>query len=99
GGLAQALLEATFARDIGASVALAGDAFVALFSESTARVLVTVTDERADVLVALAEQHGVPLTPLGRTGGDTLSVEGVFDLPVAEAKAAWRATLPAVLVA
>ena len=71
--------------------------FVALFSESTARALVTVTDEQADALVALAEHHGVPVTPLGRTGGDTISVEGVFDLPVAEAKAAWRATLPAVL--
>ena len=52
---------------------LAGDAFVALFSESTARVLVTVTDEQADALVALAEQYGVPITPLGRTGGDALA--------------------------
>ena len=74
-----------------------GDAFVALFSESTARALVTVTDDRADALVALAERHGVPLTPLGRTGGDTLAVEGVFELPVADAKAAWQATLPAAL--
>ncbi|HSF35778.1 MAG TPA: AIR synthase-related protein, partial [Nocardioides sp.] len=97
GGLAQALVESTFARDIGVSVALPGDAFVDLFSESTARALVTVTDEQADALVALAEQHGIPVTPLGRTGGDTISVEGVFDLPVAEAKAAWRATLPAAL--
>ena len=79
-----------------ASVA-GGDPFVGLFAESTARALVTVTDDRADALVALAEHHGVPITPLGRTGGDTISVEGVFDLPVAEAKEAWRATLPSVL--
>jgi phosphoribosylformylglycinamidine (FGAM) synthase-like enzyme len=97
GGLAQALLEATFTRDIGASVSLAGDPFVDLFSESTARVLVTATDSQVDALVALAEQYGVPITPLGQTGGDTLSVEGVFVLPVAEAKAAWQATLPAAL--
>ncbi|HEX5918531.1 MAG TPA: AIR synthase related protein, partial [Nocardioides sp.] len=100
GGLAQALVESTFRSDIGASVSLssvADDAFVALFSESTARALVTVTDEQADALVALAQRHGVPLVPLGRTGGDTLSVEGLFDLPVAEAKAAWQATMPAVL--
>ena len=70
---------------------------MALFSESTARALVTVTDEQADALVALAQHHGVPLTPLGRTGGDTIAVEGAFEVPVAEAKAAWRATLPAVL--
>jgi phosphoribosylformylglycinamidine synthase len=100
GGLAQALAESTFGRGIGVSVSLASvadDAFVALFSESTARALVTVTDEQADALVALAQQHGVPLTPLGRTGGDTIAVEGVFELPVAEARAAWQATLPAAL--
>jgi phosphoribosylformylglycinamidine synthase subunit PurL len=101
GGLAQALAESTFGRGIGVSVSVAsvagGDAFVALFAESTARALVTVTDDRADALVALAERYGVPITPLGRTGGDTISVEGVFDLPVAEAKAAWQATLPAAL--
>ena len=97
GGLAQALVEATFTRDIGASVALPGDPFVALFSESTARVLVTATDDRADALVALAQHHGTPITPLGRTGGDTISLEGAFELPVAEAKAAWLATMPAVL--
>jgi hypothetical protein len=56
-----------------------------------------VTDEQADALVALAQRHGVPITSLGHTGGDTISVEGVFDLPVAEAKAAWRATMPAAL--
>ena len=50
----------------------------------------------AEMARAVAEHHGVPLTALGRTGGDTLSVEGAFELPVAEAKAAWRATLPAV---
>ena len=101
GGLAQALAESTFGRGIGVSVSVAsvagGDPFVALFAESTARALVTVTDNQADALVALAEHHGVPITPLGRTGGDTISVEGVFDLPVAEAKEAWRATLPSVL--
>jgi phosphoribosylformylglycinamidine synthase len=97
GGLAQALAESAFRHDIGVSVALPGDPFVDLFSESAARVLVTATHERADALVALAQQHGVPITPLGRTGGDSISVEGAFDVPVAEAKATWQATLPAVL--
>jgi phosphoribosylformylglycinamidine synthase len=97
GGLAQALAESTFRAGVGVSVSLPGDPFVDLFSESTARAVVTTTDEQADALVALAERHGVPLTPLGRTGGDTISVEGAFELPVAEAKAAWQATLPAVL--
>ena len=74
-----------------------GDAFVALFSESAARAIVTVTTDNADRLAALAERHGVPLTPLGRTGGDVLSVEGQFEVPVAELRDAWSATLPAAL--
>ena len=41
----------------------AGTRFVALFSESAARAIVTVTTDNADRLVALAERHGVPLTP------------------------------------
>jgi phosphoribosylformylglycinamidine synthase subunit PurL len=101
GGLAQALAEASFRNGIGVSVSVAdvagGDAFVALFSESAARAIVTVTTDNADRLVALAERHGVPLTPLGRTGGDVVSVEGQFDVPVGVLRDAWRATLPAAL--
>ena len=74
-----------------------GDAFVALFAESVARAIVTVTTDNADRLVALAEQHGVPLRPLGLTGGDLISVEGEFEIAVADAKAAWSATLPDAL--
>ncbi|QBX55781.1 phosphoribosylformylglycinamidine synthase subunit PurL [Nocardioides seonyuensis] len=101
GGLAQALAEATFRRGIGARVMLSkvagGDPFVALFSESTARCLVTVPEDRAGELLALVHRHGVPATGIGRTGGDSITVDGQFELPVAEAKAAWQATLPAAL--
>ena len=94
---AAAILETQ--HGIGATVSLAevagGDAFVALFSESTARAIVTTADPAA--LEALASEHGVPLTRLGETGGDALSVEGQFDVPVTEAKAAWQATLPDAL--
>ncbi|HXH77374.1 MAG TPA: phosphoribosylformylglycinamidine synthase subunit PurL [Nocardioides sp.] len=101
GGLAQALAESCFRNGIGASVSVAavadGDAFVALFAESVARAVVTVSDDDADRLVALAQQHDVPLTRLGRTGGTQIDVEGQFTVEVAEAKAAWSATLPAAL--
>lgn len=97
GGLAIALAESAIRNGIGASVALAGDAFVDLYAESAARAVVTVRDTDADALVALAEQHGVPLTPLGRTGGSVLAVEGQFEVPVAEVREAWTATLPAAL--
>ncbi len=42
-------------------------------------------------------EHGVPLTPLGVTGGDALVVDGQFEVPLAELREAWTATLPAAL--
>jgi phosphoribosylformylglycinamidine synthase len=97
GGLAQALVESCLRRDIGASVALPGDAFVALFSESAGRVLVTVPGEDESRLAELAQARGVPLTRLGHTGGDALAVEGQFELSLAEVRDAWTSTLPAAL--
>lgn len=97
GGLAQALVEASLRHDVGVSVTLPGDAFLGLFSESTARALVTVPDGDAERLVALAEEHGVPITALGVTGGDSVVVDGQLEVGLDELRAAWTATLPAAL--
>jgi phosphoribosylformylglycinamidine synthase len=97
GGLAQALVEAALRHDVGVRVDLPGDAFLDLFSESAGRALVTVAPGDVDALTGLAARHGVPLTALGATGGDAVEVGGQFRLPLAEARAAWTATLPAAL--
>jgi phosphoribosylformylglycinamidine synthase II len=95
GGLAQTLVEASLANNIGCSVRLEGDPFTELYAESAGRVVVTTTDP--DALWALAERHGVPLRQLGRTGDPFLTVEQQFSLPLAEIRAAWSATLPAAM--
>lgn len=97
GGLAHALVESCLRHGVGARVSLSGDPFVALFGESVARVVVTVAADDADRVTALAGQHGVPVARLGETGGASLAVEGQFDLPLEELRAAWTATLPAAL--
>ena len=97
GGLAQALSESALRRGIGATVTLEGDPFVALFSESVARCLVTVPAADVDRFVALAGDHGVPVTTLGRTGGTDVAVEGQFAIPVDDLRLAWSATLPSAL--
>jgi phosphoribosylformylglycinamidine synthase II len=100
GGLAQALVEASLRNLCGVSVSLAdvhADPFVALFSESAGRVLVTVAPDDAVRLGELAGRHGVPLTELGTTGGDLLSVDGLFDVNLLELRSAWMATLPAAM--
>ncbi len=97
GGLAQTLAEAALRRDIGATVGVGDDAFIALFSESAARAIVTVPDGAVEALAGLAASYGVPLTAIGRTGGSDLVVEGQFSLAIDEIRAAWSATLPAAL--
>lgn len=96
GGLAMALAEASFRHEVGVTVDLE-DPFIELFSESSARAMVVVSEERHDEFVALAEKHGVELASVGRTGGETIEVAGQLSISVAELKAAWQATLPAVL--
>jgi phosphoribosylformylglycinamidine synthase len=94
GGLAQALTEAALRYGTGARLALGGDPFTALFTESAARALVTTADP--DAVRAAAEEAGVAVTELGTTGGDVLAVDGLLELPLAELRAAWSATLPAI---
>jgi phosphoribosylformylglycinamidine synthase II len=96
GGLASALAEACLHGGRGCAVALRGDAFTALFSESAARALVSVVPGREREFAALAEEHGVPATVLGVTTGDALSVEGAFEVPLTELERVWTATLPAI---
>ena len=70
GGLAQALAESCLRHGIGVRVDLAdvGDPFVALFSESAARVLVTVTPDDEERLFELAADYGVPSPRSARPG-------------------------------
>ncbi len=75
-------------------VTLEGDAFVALFSESAARALVTVAagDTR---LVDLLAERGIPFAEIGEvTGEDALEVTGQFTVPLAALDSAYEDTLP-----
>jgi phosphoribosylformylglycinamidine synthase len=97
GGLAQALVESCLRHDVGVGVELDDDPFVALFSESAARAVVTVALADEQRLLDLAGEHGVPVTSLGETTRGSLSVTGLFDVPLDELRSAWSSTLPAAL--
>jgi phosphoribosylformylglycinamidine synthase subunit PurL len=100
GGLMQALAEPAMTTGIGVRVTVPGDPFVALLSESTARVLVTVPAASEDAFRAAVSEAGVPLTALGRTGGSAYSVAwegGGLEIPLEELAIAWSATLPDAL--
>ncbi|MEV4292970.1 phosphoribosylformylglycinamidine synthase subunit PurL [Nonomuraea bangladeshensis] len=96
GGLAVALAESCLARGVGAKVTLSGDPFVDLFSESAARALVVVRPESYDEFASLCGRHDVPCYGLGVTGGASLVVEDVFEVPVEELRETHRGALPAL---
>ncbi|GAB3915994.1 phosphoribosylformylglycinamidine synthase subunit PurL [Microlunatus endophyticus] len=101
GGLAQALTEAVLRNGHGARITLADDAgpFVALFSESTGRVLVSLDRDRLEGFVELCRTHRVPVRELGTVGGDRLDFDGRFSLGIKELRTAWQAPIRAVLAA
>ncbi|WP_431868320.1 phosphoribosylformylglycinamidine synthase subunit PurL [Nocardiopsis eucommiae] len=100
GGLAVALAEAALRGRRGLRVEVDGDAFTSLFSESAARAIVAVKPGREEAFVALAAQHGVPVTQIGTVGGESLSVihpGGVVEIGLDELRATYEETLPALM--
>jgi phosphoribosylformylglycinamidine synthase II len=103
GGLGQALVEACLRYGVGARVSLPADTdpFVALFAESTARVLVAVDPTHVDRFTDLCAEHGCPVTELGVSHGTgdeaVLEVDAQFTVPLTQLRAAWSETLPAAL--
>jgi phosphoribosylformylglycinamidine synthase len=102
GGLAQALAESALRNGVGVTVAPPPglETFVWLFSESAARAIVAVQPGSEPDFEARCIAADVPLSPIGETtaSGDSaaLVVDGEFSIPLAELRAAWSATLPAV---
>lgn len=104
GGVAQALVEMALRRGVGATISLPTDtdAFVALFSESTARAIVTVSPANMDIAIAAATAAGVVVTRMGSVAdaGSDLVIDNVagssVTLSLDELSQASEATLPAL---
>ncbi len=99
GGIAVALAEACFGRELGAAIKVALTP-TALFSETQARALVACAPARIDAVLRSAERAGVPVCEIGEVGGARLQVQadgGGLDLDVAALKELWRTALPRAL--
>ncbi len=94
GGLASALTEACLRNGLGATVTLDDGTFVALFSESAGRALVsTPSPEAVEDACAAA---GLACLRIGEVGGTALVVAGAFEIGLTELAAAHTGTLPAL---
>ncbi|MFC5998657.1 phosphoribosylformylglycinamidine synthase subunit PurL [Quadrisphaera sp. GCM10027208] len=103
GGLGQALVEASLRFGVGARVWLdevcerdGVDPFVALFAESAARVLVAVPRSEEVRFTDMCSARRFPHARIGVTDDSgVLEVQGQFEVPLEELRAAWQSTLPA----
>jgi phosphoribosylformylglycinamidine synthase len=100
GGLAVALAESAMAGGCGFGLSLPDAELpphVALFSESASRAVVSVEPERAEAFEALAARHEVPFARLGQTDGAAMAFDGLFELPVEEARNVYESAIPALM--
>ena len=111
GGLAVALAECCILGDgrIGGGRAvgfIASDEFAAgiprrwdaaLLGETPSRILVAVKPQALDVVHRLAAESSVPAMTLGITGGESLNIGTVLDLPVTNIAETWYGGLQSAL--
>ena len=96
-GLAQALVESCLRRGVGARVVLPEnlDPFVALFSESTGRAMVSVPRAEEIRFTDMCSARGLPATRVGVIDllSTELDVQDQFTISLRELRAAWTSTL------
>jgi phosphoribosylformylglycinamidine synthase len=96
GGIGVALAEMAVGSGVGFRVSGIAD-HVALFGEGPSRVVLSVPEATLDKVAARIAAAGLIVADLGRAGGDRLVVDGLLDVSLADATAAWRGSLPNAL--
>jgi len=106
GGLAVTLAECCFDTSLGVDANVPGVAAAAgwrdvatLFGESASRVVISVSPEHADRVLAMAAAKAVPAARIGTVGGDRIRVsvdgERVLDEPLAASEHIWSTAIEA----
>jgi phosphoribosylformylglycinamidine synthase II len=93
-GIGLALAEMAVRSGRGFRVAVPDADHAWLFAESASRVVACATGDAVAEVLAAADAAGVPAVQLGSVEGDALVVEGLLDVPLGDAVAAWQGRLP-----
>jgi phosphoribosylformylglycinamidine synthase len=103
GGLLVAIAEMAMTGDLGATVrapeVLSGPAHAFWFGEDQARYVATVAMSDADRFLSDARKAGVPVTVLGETGSNALTLVDSGTISVADLKATHEAFFPDLMSA
>jgi len=106
GGLAVTLAESCMSGDklLGASVEISPDfarADIPLFNESQSRIVVSVSSNDADRVLAHLEKRGVPASRIGTVNAgsklDIATAGKAFSWPISELHETWAATIPTLM--
>ncbi|MEV4441684.1 phosphoribosylformylglycinamidine synthase subunit PurL, partial [Streptomyces sp. NPDC049577] len=99
GGLIQAVTESCLRGGKGARLVVPDglDAFVFLFSESAGRAVVSVPRSEELRFTDMCGARGLPAVRIGVVDGETIDVQGEFEIPLAELREAHEATIPGLL--
>ena len=68
-----------------------------LFGERQSRIVVSAPENDRDRLARICQEEDLPLSVLGRVGGQAFSIPGAVEVGLAELSAAWRNGLPLAL--
>ncbi len=102
-GLGVTLAEMAVHSGVGFDVTHAGDGgpldHAWLFASSASRAVLCVAADRVADVQEAAVVAGVTLADIGRTGGESLTVAGLLDVPLVSAVAAWRDRIPSAMAA
>jgi phosphoribosylformylglycinamidine synthase len=97
GGLAIAIVESCLAQGIGAELDLPFDENADnLFGEAQNRIVVSIRPDQFENAKAIADEAGIPLQVLGKTGGLSLSGK-TFSVSLSDAHTAYMDTLSKIL--
>ena len=101
GGLAVAITEMAIHGDCGVAVVPDGEvpAPAWCFGESASRVVVAVDPVDLDDVLTRARDARIPARDAGMTGGTRVIVDGVLDVALDDARAAWRGAIPSFYAA
>jgi phosphoribosylformylglycinamidine synthase subunit PurL len=99
GGLVQALVESCLLGGVGSRLIVPDglDPFVFLFSESAGRAIVAVPRSEELRFTDMCGARGLPATRIGVVDGDSVEIQGQFDVSLRELREAHEGTLPALL--
>lgn len=99
GGLAVALAESAISGNIGIQIhgGLGDRLDAALFGEAGARAVVSAAPQAAEALHALADQHNIPHTEIGKVAGNALIIPPTINIPLPQATNTWQNPLPTLL--